>query len=39
MLERFIVSERLGKLVEKDSVVSGFASASQISKGIELTSP
>lgn len=38
MLERFIVSERLGKLVEKDAAISEFAGASQTAKGIELTS-
>lgn len=38
MLERFIVSERLGKLVEKDAAISEFVGASQTAKGIELTS-
>ncbi len=38
MLERFIVSERLGKLVEKDAAISEFAGVSQAAEGVELTS-
>ncbi len=38
MLERFIVSERLGKLVEEQTgAVSEFVGVSQAAEGIELT--
>ncbi len=41
MLERFIVSERLGKLVEKEKagVVSKFVGAPHAAKALELASP
>jgi len=38
MLERFIVSERLGKLMEKEKVSSQFLSVPQAAEVIELTS-
>ena len=38
MLERFIVSERLGKLTEKEAVSHQFVSVPQTEQGIESTS-
>ena len=40
MLERFIVSERLGKMIKKErtAVISEFAKVSRTSKGAALTS-
>jgi len=38
MLERFIVSERLGKLTDKEGVSSQFVSVPQAEQGIELIS-
>jgi DNA-binding transcriptional ArsR family regulator len=38
MLERFIVSERLGKLIEKEAVSPQFVRVPQTDQGIELIS-